>query len=299
MTPDARSPRVLLEGVTFRFGRMRALDGATLSLGGGTIGVLGPNGAGKSTLLRIIATRLDPYEGRLELLGRNPRLETDKRHIRRRLGYLPQAPGLLLRFTAFEFVDYVAIHKEFVARRARHDEVRRVLDLVGLTPTMHRRIRHLSGGTRQRVAIAQALLGRPELLVLDEPTTGLDPGQRMRFRTVLSETGAGCTVLLSTHHTEDVASLCDQVVVVISGKVRWIGSTRDFAASAAGHAWLSDEPDPRAAHWWRTGEGTVRNLGEPPREAEIVAPTVDDAYQLLMDRAVSDGSARGRAGTAQ
>jgi ABC-2 type transport system ATP-binding protein len=208
--------------------------------------------------------------------------------VRRRLGYLPQEPGFHRQFSAFEFVDYVAILKEWADRKPRHDEVRRVLSLVGLESVMHKRIRQLSGGMRRRVGIAQALLGRPDLLVLDEPTAGLDPEQRLRFRELLGTEAAGATVLLSTHQTDDVAALCQRVIVLLEGTVRYAGSPAGLAAMADDRVWLALERDPRAQLAWITGEGRVRHIGEPPAGAELVEPTVEDGYLLLAGRAAAD-----------
>src|SRR5206468_2262060 len=140
-------------------------------------------------LLATLATVLAPDAGSVRLLGRDPFDPADRLEIRRRLGYLPQDPGFHRGFTAFEAVDYIAVLKEHTERRARHDEVRRVLELVGLTDVATRRVRALSGGMRRRLGLAQALLGTPELLVLDEPTAGLDPEHRMRFRDLVSAAG--------------------------------------------------------------------------------------------------------------
>src|SRR5437867_1392304 len=145
-------------GVEKRFGRTPALDGITLEASPGITGLLGPNGAGKTTLLRIIATVLSPDRGVVRLLGRDPSRADERVEIRRRLGYMPQEPGFYRSFTAFEFVDYVAILKELTERRARHDEVRRVLSLVGLTDVHHRKVKALFGGMRRRLALAHALL---------------------------------------------------------------------------------------------------------------------------------------------
>ena len=210
-------PTVTAHGVTKRFGPQVALSGVDIELAPGITGLLGPNGAGKTTLLRILATVLRPDDGQIQLLGHNPSSPEGRLAVRRQLGYLPQEPGFHRSFTAFEFVDYVAILKEWGDRRSRHDEVRRVLSLVGLEPVMGTPIKKLSGGMRRRVAIAQALLGDPDLLILDEPTAGLDPEQRLRFRELLSALAARATVLLSTHQTDDVAALCSRVVVLLGG----------------------------------------------------------------------------------
>ncbi|MEO7430190.1 MAG: ATP-binding cassette domain-containing protein, partial [Acidimicrobiales bacterium] len=196
-------------------------------------------------------------------------------------GYLPQEPGFHRSFSAFEFVDYVAILKEWTDRKARHDEVRRVLSLVGLEPVMGTAIKKLSGGMRRRVAIAQALLGDPDLLVLDEPTAGLDPEQRLRFRELLSAVAEHSTVLLSTHQTDDVAALCNRVIVLLAGEVRFVGAPPELARLAEGRVWIHAQRDPTAQLAWITGEGMVRHIGEPPAGAQLVAPTVEDGYLTL------------------
>jgi energy-coupling factor transporter ATP-binding protein EcfA2 len=189
-----------------------------------------------------------------------------------------------VRTAAFDFVDYVAILKEWADRKPRHDEVRRVLTLVGLEAVMHKRIGQLSGGMRRRVGIAQALIGRPELLVLDEPTAGLDPEQRLRFRELLGTEAAGATVLLSTHQTDDVAALCQHVVVLLAGQIRFTGTPVGLAALAEGRVWLAGERDPRAELAWITSEGRVRHIGRPPPGAQLVEPTVEDGYLVLAGR---------------
>jgi ABC-2 type transport system ATP-binding protein len=278
---------VRVHEVTKSFGRTRALDGVTFTSGPGVTGLLGPNGAGKTTLLRMLATVLAPDGGRIRLLGRNPQDATDRLEIRRRLGYLPQEPGFHRGFTVFEFVDYVAILKELTDRRARHDEVRRVIDAVGLREVADRKIRALSGGMRRRVGVAQAILGEPELVVLDEPTAGLDPEQRLRFRDLVSRIGEGRTVLLSTHQTEDVSALCPHVVVVDRGRTVFDGTPSALTGTADGRVWLSSDRTPAARLAWRTAEGDVRNIGDAvPAGAQAVRPTLEDAYLLLVGEAV-------------
>ncbi|MFF2960735.1 ATP-binding cassette domain-containing protein [Streptomyces sp. NPDC057963] len=283
---------VLTRELGVRFRRSVALDSVTLSLRAGVTGLLGPNGAGKTTLLRAVATALVPDTGEISVLGRDPRDPRERTEIRRRLGFLPQDPGFHPHFTAFEFVDYVAILKEMTHRARRHDEVRRVLDAVGMSEHRGRRMKALSGGMRRRVALAAALAGAPELLVLDEPTVGLDPGQRLRFRELIAEIGEGRTVLLSTHQTEDVSALCHRVVVLDHGAVKFDGDPAGLSAVAEGRVWSSAERDPRALAGWRTGTGAFRNIGSPPPDAETVAPALEDGYLLLLD-ATTRTAARG------
>jgi ABC-2 type transport system ATP-binding protein len=253
----------------------------TTAAGRGVIGLLGPNGAGKSTLLRMLATVLEPSAGRLRLLGHDPADRHGRLAVRRRLGYLPQQPALYPRFTGFDLVDYVAVLKEWTDRRARHDEVRRVLAAVDLTDHMHRRIRTMSGGMQRRVAIAATLIGSPDLLVLDEPSAGLDPEQRLRLRSTLSEAGRRGCVVLSTHLTDEAAALCNRVIVFHRGRIRYDGEPAGLAAVAEGRVWLDAEPGRDAVHSWYTADGTVRSLGSPPAGAQLAAPTLDDGYLWL------------------
>jgi ABC-2 type transport system ATP-binding protein len=276
------SSTVTLDGVTKKYGGHTALDGIDLELGVGITGLLGPNGAGKTTLLRILATVLRPSAGSCHILGLDPLQHEQRTEIRRRLGYLPQEGGYPRGFSAFRYVDYLAALKEWPDRPARHAEVRRVLGLVGMSELATKRMRALSGGQRRRVALAQALIGEPRLLVLDEPTTGLDPEQRVSLRGVLSGAGHRATVLLATHQTDDVAALCERVVVLDAGRVLHDGPVIDLVASARGRVWLADSEDGRALSTWRTGTGRYRHIGHhPPPGAELTEPTLEDAYLLL------------------
>ena len=286
------APTIEIADVHKRFGHTQALRGVAFTATTGITGLLGPNGAGKTTLLRMMATVLAPDDGRLRMLGWDPRVADERLAIRRRLGYMPQEPGFHRAFTAFEFVDYIAILKEMTDRRTRHDEVRRVLGLVGLGEVSGRKIKALSGGMRRRVALAQALLGDPDLLVLDEPTAGLDPEQRLRFREIVSERSNDRTVVLSTHQTEDVAALCQRVVVMLDGQVLFEGTPRGLAEVAEGRVWLAAERAAGARLSWRTSDGAHRNIGQAPSGAEFVAPTLEDGYLLLVgDRALSEEAA--------
>ncbi len=270
-----------LAGVRKRFGTTRALDDLTWEGGGQVIGVLGPNGAGKSTLLQLLGTVLSPDQGDVRIFGLDPTHLTQRLAIRRQLGYLPQTVGLYPGFSAFDLVDYVAVLKEINDRDARREEVRRVLSAVGLEADMHRRIRKLSSGTQRRVALAASILGRPRLLVLDEPSAGLDPEQRIRLESIIHLARTHCTVVMSTHHTEEVTTLCQRVLVLVRGQIRFDGTPTALAASASGRVWVEDVADPRARCSRAGSEGEVRNIGTPPAGADLVEPTIEDAYLLL------------------
>jgi len=269
-------------GVSKRYRHQTVLDGVDLQVDRGVTGLLGPNGAGKTTLLRIISTVLRPDAGDVRIFGLDPADDRQRHDIRCRLGYQPQEPGFFQSFSVLAFLDYVAILKELTDRTERRAEVRRVVDLVDLGSVAHKKIRRLSGGMRRRVALAQALLRDPELVVLDEPTAGIDPEQRLRFREVVSQVAARHSVLLSTHHTEDVAALCDRVVVLHQGRVGFEGSPAQLAAVADGRVWSADQPGTGAALSWRTGDGRHRVVGDRPAGGEAVAPTIEDGYLLLV-----------------
>ncbi|MFI6675248.1 ABC transporter ATP-binding protein [Kribbella sp. NPDC050470] len=272
------STAITATGLVKKYRTNRAVDGVTLSATQGVVGLLGPNGAGKTTLMRMIATVMAPDVGHMRLLDLDPARPRDRVEIRRRLGYLPQAPGLYPGFTPFDLVDYVAVLKEHTNRPWRRRETRRVLELVGLQDQMHKKIRTLSDGMKQRVALATALIGSPDLLVLDEPATGLDPDQRLRLSALISQSP---TVILATHNIAEMAALCQHVYVMFSGRIRFAGTPAELAELAAGRVWDDDQPDPDAIHSWKTAAGTFRHLGQPPANAHLVEPSPDDGYLLL------------------
>jgi ABC-2 type transport system ATP-binding protein len=282
MTLNVGTAAVRTDGLSRRYGAIRALDGVDLTLEAGITGLLGPNGAGKTTLLSILATVAEPDAGQVSVLGLDPADGAERTEIRRQLGYLPQELRYHRHFTVAAFLDYVAILKEITNRRRRAEEVAKVLAITGLEDRARMRIRALSGGMRQRLGIAQALLGHPKLLILDEPTAGLDPEQRLRFRELLSDLPGDPAIVLSTHQADDIAAICPRVVVLLQGRVHFCGTPAGLAGSAAGRVWAADERDSRAHLSWRGGDARWRHIGEqPPAGAELVTPTVEDGYLLL------------------
>jgi len=225
---------VQVSGLTRRFGRAVAVAGVELEIGVGVFGLLGPNGAGKTSLLRMMATAVPPSSGTLRLLDRDPLVHGQRREIRRRIGYLPQTPGYYPGFTVTEFVEYFALLKEMPAGRV-HDAVATAVERVGLADRARARLRTLSGGMLRRAAIAQAIVNEPELLLLDEPTAGLDPEQRVAFRALLRELGQRATVVVSTHLVEDVGAACGQVALMDKGRIIFHGTPGELIARGAGH----------------------------------------------------------------
>ena len=225
---------VQVSGLARRFGRAVAVAGVELEIGVGVFGLLGPNGAGKTSLLRMMATAVPPSSGTLRLLDRDPLVHGQRREIRRRIGYLPQTPGYYPGFTVTEFVEYFALLKEMPAGRV-HDAVATAVERVGLADRARARLRTLSGGMLRRAAIAQAIVNEPELLLLDEPTAGLDPEQRVAFRALLRELGQRATVVVSTHLVEDVGAACGQVALMDKGRIIFHGTPGELIARGAGH----------------------------------------------------------------
>jgi ABC-type multidrug transport system ATPase subunit len=231
---------VEITDLTRRFGRTQAVAGVSLETGAGVFGLLGPNGAGKTSLLRMMATVIPPTSGRLQLLGRDPGRYGQRREIRRRLGYLPQNLGYYPGFTVAEFVEYFALLKDMPPARVPR-AVATAVERVDLSSKARAKLRTLSGGMLRRVGIAQAIVNDPELLLLDEPTAGLDPEQRVAFRALLRDLGQRATVMVSTHLVEDVGAACSEVALMDGGKIVFHGTPDELTARGEGHG-VGDAP---------------------------------------------------------
>ena len=270
---------------------VRALDGVTLEIGAGMFGLLGPNGAGKTTLMSILATLAKPTSGTVHVDGWDVSDHKQQWLIKNILGYLPQEPGIYPELTSSEFLQYMATLKGFHNRQERRAEADRLLAVVGLEDYGDRRTKTLSGGMRRRLGIAQALIGDPRLLIVDEPTAGLDPAERVRFRTLLANIAADRIVILSTHIVEDIAATSNDLAVLSKGRLLFRGSPADLTSHADGSVWevllpngLSADPSWRVTASITDQGGTrLRVLGRKPTpEAAERKPNLEDGYMRLL-----------------
>ena len=267
---------------------VRALDDVTLEISTGMFGLLGPNGAGKSTLMRTIATLQDPDSGSIRFGDLD--VLADKDALRRQLGYLPQEFGSYPRISAEAMLDHLAVLKGLSVRGERKDAVEGLLRMTNLWEARKRYVTTYSGGMRQRFGIAQALLGDPKLIIVDEPTAGLDPEERNRFLNLLSEIGEEVVVILSTHIVEDVATLCRDLAILDRGRVRRTGQPKAVVSSLDGQVWAKridkdDLPAHRERHRvissrWQEGRLVIHAIAaeDPGDGFEAVAPDLEDVY---------------------
>lgn len=280
---------LVIEGLSKTYpGGIRALQEVNLSISTGMFGLLGPNGAGKSTLMRTLATLQQADAGTVTLDGADVLHQPEK--IRRQLGYLPQEFGLYPSVSAGRMLDYIALLKGMADRRQRREHVHHILRQTNLYDVRNRRLGTFSGGMKQRFGIAQALLGRPRLLIVDEPTAGLDPEERNRFHNLLSEISQDAIVILSTHIVEDVSQLCQRLAIIHQGRIRRTGGTGPALLAMEGKIWqalMSKDDLPAAAcrydvisTRWLAGRVAVRVLAEelPGPEFMAVTPEVEDLY---------------------
>ena len=265
-----------------------ALQGINLNLRSpNLIGLLGPNGAGKSTLMKLLVAGLLPTEGAISVDGKP--LMKQVRLLKARLGYLPQSFGLFDELTVWQFLDYMAALKGTVNSK---EAIAAAIQSTNLEEKQKAKIRTLSGGQRQRVGIAQAILGNPHFLIFDEPTVGLDPEERITFRNLFSQMAQDRLVLLSTHIIEDVQSVCNQLIVIHQGRIRFVGTPAELIAGAVGHVgvfWEKDRRQEVGLHITsrvNTAQGIVcRAVAEElPDFVEQVEPALEDAYLYLISR---------------
>jgi ABC-2 type transport system ATP-binding protein len=281
-------------------GGVYALNNVDLTIPPGMFGLLGPNGAGKTTLIRILAGIVRPTSGTIRIGAHDGDTERGRTAVKRMLGYLPQDFGVYPDLNAREFLDYIAILKGLRDRTLRHKRIEALLEIVSLTQVANRKLKTYSGGMKRRIGIAQALLNDPALLIVDEPTAGLDPEERIRFRNLLSELGGNRTVLLSTHIVEDIAQTCQRLAVLKDGHLIFQGTTVAAMREAQGKVWIITtsgyKPEGNFTVVATLHMGTTaqyRVVGNPSPEAAAVPaePTLEDTYVWLMREQLTPGRA--------
>lgn len=272
-------------------GGIHALNVVNLTIPGGMFGLLGPNGAGKTTLMRILAGILRPTSGHLTIGEFDGNTERGRTAIKRVLGYLPQDLGVYPDLSAREFLDYIGILKGMDDRNVRQNRVNQLLEVVSLTNVANRKLKTFSGGMKRRIGIAQALLNDPKLLIVDEPTAGLDPEERIHFRNLLSELAGNRTVLLSTHIVEDIAQTCQNLTIMNDGYVIFQGTTADLTREARGKVWMvttngtKPQGDFTVVSTMHMGTSVqYRLVGDlpSPNGAISTEPSLEDSYVWLM-----------------
>lgn len=292
--------QVVMEALRKEYeGGVIGLHEVSLTIPPGIFALLGPNGAGKSTLMSILATILEPTSGTARVCGFDVRRQ--KHQVRSILGYLPQDFGLYPALTTYETLDYIGLLYNLSDPGIRRRKIEEVIERVNLEEFRNRRVGELSGGMRQRVGLAQALLNFPKLLIVDEPTAGLDPAERIRIRSLLAELGGDRVIILSTHLIEDVQAVADRVAVLHKGRIRFEGTVSQMLDQVKDRVWeLVVQPHELAALRDRHLETGLRREGgriqirlvadavEHPA-AKPAEPVLEDAYLWLMNGDGADG----------
>lgn len=276
-----------LTKVYFR-GKKKALDKVNIEIPTGIFGLIGRNGAGKTTLMRIIATVMDATEGAVYFDGKE--MKASKKEIRSSLGYLPQSTKLMPRLNVVEFLDYVCIMKGIKDKKERKEQIRNAIETVGLVGEEKKRLGAYSGGMLRRAGIAQALIGSPKVLIVDEPTTGLDPEERLYFLNLLSKIAIDRTIIFSTHIIADIENLCNNICVLEQGDVKYLGVKGEFIDRIKGKLW-EHIGEPGDENLLRTqtvvtaiayveGRPHVRYVADNPltEGSRSIEPTLEDAY---------------------
>ncbi|HQA56872.1 MAG TPA: ABC transporter ATP-binding protein [Acetivibrio sp.] len=282
---------IVISNLCKKYGNKVALDNVNLQIDKGMFGLLGPNGAGKTTLMRILTTLIPPTSGTVEVNG----VQIHRRkEIREITGYLPQEFSVYPSFSVYEALDYLAILSRITDKRIRKDTVNELLEKVNLLQYKKVKVKALSGGMKRRLGIAQALLANPKVLIVDEPTAGLDPEERIRFRNMLGSLSSERIVILSTHIVEDIESTCEKLGVLREGKIVYSGTVGELLKSVEGYVWSGlIEPDKLnyvqdnftlISSVRETEKFRVRILAsEKPFEgAENISPSVEDGYMKII-----------------
>ncbi|MGB3526425.1 MAG: ABC transporter ATP-binding protein [Flavobacteriales bacterium] len=286
---------LIIKGLSKTYGNgVKALDNVSLHIPKGMFGLLGPNGAGKSTLMRILATLQEADAGSV-MLGDIDVLK-QKDEVRRTLGYLPQEFGVYPKVSAYEMLDHIALLKGVTVKSERKDLVEALLQRVNLWDQKKRRLSGFSGGMKQRFGIAQSLIGEPKLIIVDEPTAGLDPGERNRFYNLLTEIGENVVVILSTHIVQDVKELCSNMAIIHKGKLLFAGSPDESLRGIDGKVWEKSIAKSELEGYAATGQlisnrlvagqPVIHLLSDVPPGAGfvLVEPSLEDVFFGAINR---------------
>ena len=284
---------IKIEGLQKRYRKFQALKNINLHTETGLFGLLGPNGAGKSTLMKILSTILPFDEGKITIYDYDLVKEGDK--VRQLLGYLPQHFNVPTQFTGREFLHYVASMKGVTNQQERNLQVEKLLEEVNLVQQANKKIKGYSGGMKRRLGIAQALLGNPKLIILDEPTAGLDPSERIRFRNLIEKLSKDHSIILSTHIISDIESSCENVAVIYQGEVLFKGSTEELAEKAVKVVWELSVPfseyDQVEKEYVIISSRKEKDRvvfriiskEKPKGEVSPVQPTIEDGYMAVIN----------------
>ena len=279
-----------IQGVSKTYDKkIKALSNVNLNIGKGVFGLLGPNGSGKTSLMRTIATLQEPDQG--SILYEGVDIFHDKNYLRERLGYLPQEFGVYPRASAEELMSYLASLKGIARGAQRSKMISDLLDLVNLSDQKHRAVASYSGGMKQRFGVAQALMSNPSLIIVDEPTAGLDPEERIRFLNIINEMGRDKTVIFSTHIVEDVTSLCEYFAIIKKGQIVTLTTPREAIQSIEGCVYLKDA-SPESSSGLVLTETFLNGKkylsvfleGEPPEGLSPKSATLEDFYLYQMKK---------------
>ncbi len=271
----------------YPLGKKKALDKVSFEIPEGIFGLIGRNGAGKTTIMRIIATVMDQTDGEIFFDGKE--LKANRDEFRSSLGYLPQSTKLMPRLNIVEFLDYVCIMKGIKDKKVRREKIGAAIETVGLVGEEKKRLGNYSGGMLRRAGIAQAIIDEPKVLIIDEPTTGLDPEERLYFLNLLSKIAVGRTIIFSTHITADIENLCRNICILEQGQVKYVGDKWEFISAIEGRLW-EHEGTPADEEMLRRdaivtsvayveGRARVRYVSDGSLlDSTSVTPTLEDAY---------------------
>lgn len=285
---------IIINNLSKKYGKKSALENVNLKIEEGIFGLLGANGAGKTTLLRILATLLQKTSGEVVIEG-NP-IE-DVNTIRKLIGYLPQEFGFYPNFTVYETMDYFSTLSK--VEKGIEENINELLDMVNLLDVQKMRVKALSGGMKRRLGIAVAFISKPKLLLVDEPTVGLDPEERMRFRNLLTKFADGRTIILSSHIISDIEEICGNLAVLKSGRILFSGSAKTFRNSTKGEIWVLETSEEQYKTMQSDFENKVTIVSrisdenkiklrvlskvQPNNEAILVEPRIEDSYIRIIN----------------